>query len=312
MESFFLAASVVVPFVVYMAVGGLIRKLDILTVDHFKAMNTMIFRIFIPLTLFFNVYDADLGETVKPVFFTYVSISVLVLFIITWVLCRRFVANRADSATMVQGIYRSNFVLFGTTIGMALCGESGVAFVSAMASLVVPLFNILSVILFETNRGGKVNVSTILINIAKNPLVEAGVLGIIFAFFHIPVPELLAKPLTNLGNIATPLALVSLGGMLSFGSMVRHLKKLLAVNVGRLILFPVTMLGLSIVLGYRGDALVAILAIFASPTAVASGPMAQAMGGNGELAGEIVATTSVFCVLTIFLMVFTLSSWGMI
>lgn len=312
MESFFLAASVVVPFVVYMAVGGLIRKLGILAKDQFKALNTMIFRIFIPLTLFFNVYDADLGETVKPVFFIYVSVSVVILFTITFLLCRKFVKEMPDVTALTQGIYRSNFVLFGNTIGESLCGPAGVAFVSALASLIVPLFNVLAVLLFETNRGGKVKVSGVLLNIAKNPLVEAGVLGIVFAFFHIPVPILLAKPLMNLGNIATPLALVSLGGMLSFGSMLNHAKMLVAANTGRLVVYPLIMLGISILFGYRGDALVAILAVFASPTAVASAPMAQSMGGNGELAGEIVATTSVCCVLTIFLMVFTLSSMGLI
>lgn len=60
------------------------------------------------------------------------------------------------------------------------------------------------------------------------------------------------------------------------------------------------MVMLSIGIGLRGDILVALLAVFASPTAVASTPMVQGMGGDGELAGEIVATTSVFCIVTLF------------
>lgn len=49
-----------------------------------------------------------------------------------------------------------------------------------------------------------------------------------------------------------------------------------------------------------------------SPTTVASAPMAQTMGGNGELAGEIVATTSVLYVFTLFFFVFGMSHAGLI
>lgn len=55
-----------------------------------------------------------------------------------------------------------------------------------------------------------------------------------------------------------------------------------------------------------------ILAIFGSPTAVASVPMAQTMGGNGTLAGEIVVVTTVGSILSIFLFVFALSGMGLI
>ena len=56
----------------------------------------------------------------------------------------------------------------------------------------------------------------------------------------------------------------------------------------------------------------ALLAAFASPTAVASNPMAQAMGGNGELAGEIVVATSACCIITIFLFVWGLKAAGLV
>ncbi len=62
----------------------------------------------------------------------------------------------------------------------------------------------------------------------------------------------------------------------------------------------------------KKDSLTVIQGIFRSNFAVASAPMAQTMGGNGELAGEIVATTSVFCVFTLFFFVFGMSHAGLI
>ena len=149
-------------------------------------------------------------------------------------------------------------------------------------------------------------------SIAKNPLVEAGVLGAMFSLLHIQIPAFLMEPIRNLSNISTPLALVTLGGILSFDSLMKHRRYLASVSVVHLLIVPFFMILTGILFGYRGDILIILLAVFASPTAVASAPMAQNMGGNGELAGEIVATTSVLCVLTLFAFVFGLSKMGFI
>lgn len=312
MESITLAVSVVFALIVYMLVGGLIRRWGILSQENFKALNGMVFRIFIPLTLFFNVYQADLKESIQGEVFGFVFAAVLVTFAVCWITVSRMVRDGSDAATIIQGMYRSNYVLFGNYVAMSLCGKSGIALVAALAALVVPMFNILAVILFECKRGGSLHLSEIFINICKNPLVEAGVLGCVFQLLHIRIPELLLDPLMTLGEIATPLALVTLGGLLSFDSLLRHRMYLLVINVIRLVVIPLMWLTAAVLLGMRGEVLVAVLAIFASPTAVASAPMAQAMGGNGALAGEIVATTTTFCIGSIFLFVFGLSSLGLL
>ncbi len=94
--------------------------------------------------------------------------------------------------------------------------------------------------------------------------------------------------------------------------MKKHWKYLASTAAVRLVTAPLLMIFTGAFFGYRADILVVILAVFASPTAVASAPMAQTMGGNGELAGEIVASTSVLCVFTLFLFVFGLSQIGLI
>ncbi len=312
MGNFLLAVKVVLPLLIYMTVGLLVRRRGIFSTEQFRALNRMTFRIFMPLTLFFNIYEAELEEAVRPDMFLFAIAFILLQYTVAWIVFTKSIKSKPDCATMIQGVYRSNFVLFGNVITASLCGESGLALVAGLAALVVPLFNILAVVLFEIKRENELDVVHMIINIFKNPLVDAGILGCIFKVFNIPFPALLQQPLSTLGDIATPLALMSLGGMLSLGSIINHRKYLAAAVTGKLILIPVAALGTAILLGYRGDALVAVLAIFASPTAVASTPMAQAMGGNGELAGEIVAATSVCCILTIFLFVLFLSGQNFI
>lgn len=312
MDSFILGVSVVTPLFIYMVIGGMIKKLHIFSYDNFKALNGLVFNLMIPLALFFDVYNARLTEAVKPKLFLYVEICIFAIFLVAWIVMSKWVPENADASVMIQGTYRSNYVLFGSAIAARLCSEAGNATVAALAAMVVPTYNVLAVFLFEAKRGGKVDFRDTFINILKNPLVEAGVLGIVFNLLHIQIPAVVAEPLQSLGNSATPVALVALGGMLSFGSLIKHKKYLAVVTLFRLILVPFAVIFVSVLLGFRGDVLVAILAIFGAPTAVASGPMAQTMGGNGELAGEIVAVTTAGAILTIFLFVFALSGMGLL
>lgn len=327
MDCFILAVSVVLPLFLYMLVGALIKYFKIFTEDNFKAVNRMIFHVLIPLTLFFSVYKVDLKNTIQPKLYIYVWLSVVIVFGIIYGLFGKIRSNapqtrsddfssaglnKSDAATMIQGMFRSNFVLFGVSIASSLCDEEGVASISALAAIVVPTFNILAVILFQSIQGERVAAGKMICEIFKNPLVDAGILGIGAAFFELRLPQLLTEPLEKLGDAATPLALVALGGLLSARSISRHRYQLVLAALVKLALIPLVTVGTAILAGFRGNNLVAVLAVFAAPTAVASTPMAQAMGGNGRLAGEIVAVTSAGCIFTIFLWVFALSGLGFI
>ncbi|MEF9971830.1 MAG: AEC family transporter, partial [Oscillospiraceae bacterium] len=69
---------------------------------------------------------------------------------------------------------------------------------------------------------------------------------------------------------------------------------------------------LAIALGFRGMELGALLAMFASPTAVSSFTMAQQMQADDELAGQIVVVGSLCSVVTIFFWISVLSYFGLL
>ena len=312
MNSFLIAITVVCPLLIYMMVGAGIQKLGIMSKENFKALNTMIFKIFIPLGVFFDIYETNLGDVLQIEVFVFAFVGILMTYLIGWGLITKAVKENDYATVMIQGLYRSNYALFGISIAKSICDSEGVALTAALSAMVVPMFNILAVILFEVKRGGEIKIGRVLINIMKNPLVVAGILGGIFAATGIRIPELITTPLQKLGSTATPIALVTLGGLLSKESVARHRKYLMITVLGRLVIVPAIALGTAILLGMRGNPLVTLLAVFGSPTAVSSAPMAQTMGGNGELAGEIVASTSVCCIITVFLFVFTMSQMGWI
>ena len=310
MESLRLAFSVVGPLLVYMVVGALIRSSGIFTRENFKALNQVLFRVLIPLSLFFSIYGADLGKSADLKLFLLTEGLVLASLILPWFLLKKKIPDKGDRATVVQGIFRSNLVLYGGAVAASLCDENGLALIAALTALIVPTINIGGVVLFELARGGQVNAAELAKRIITNPLVIAGILGTLFTLLGITLPQFLDVPLRNLGKTATPLGMVSLGGILSFESIRSHAGYLRLTVVMKLVVIPFIAVLAAGAMGYRGGGMAAMLAVFASPTAVASAPMAQAMGGNGDLAGEIVAATSVFSLLTMFLFIFALSGVG--
>ena len=74
----------------------------------------------------------------------------------------------------------------------------------------------------------------------------------------------------------------------------------------KLVFFPVLFLGIALLLGFRDAPLAVLLTVFGAPIAVSSFTMAQQMGGDHALAGQLVVFSSIFSVVTMFLFIFLL------
>ena len=205
-----------------------------------------------------------------------------------------------------QGLFRSNFVIFGIPITESLFGSEKVGVAALLIAVIVTLFNILSVIALETFRGGKPNFRKISIGIIKNPLIIASCLGILTLLLKIKIPTAMEKTISDVSKIATPLSLILLGASFKFDNIKKYLKQTTIAVVGKTILTPCIILPICIMFGYRGVELTTLMIIFAAPTAISSFTMAQQMDSDSDLAGQIVVFTSAFYVVTVFMLIFIL------
>ena len=227
--------------------------------------------------------------------------SVFFLFALYMLIVPRIIKDYRQSSVAIQAMYRSNFVLLGMAYAEQLCGPENVGPVSLLVSIVVPMFNLLAVFTFELLRGGKVNLGKVLLKIIQNPLIIASALGALCALCKIQFPEYLDKPMKALGSAATPFAMVLVGASLTLKSMAKNKKLVLGVSAVRLILSPLLVVPVAVMIGIRDAALIGVMTATAAPTAVVSVAMSYELGGDGELAAEIVATTSLLSLVTMFL-----------
>lgn len=305
-----ISANAVLPMCLIMALGYGTRRLGWIRREEISAINKIAFRIFLPCLLYYNVYCSDLSGSFDPLLMAYAVGGVLLTFGLSlgYTLLTEKLPERRG--VMIQGMFRSNYVIMGIPVATALLGADQLGTVSILIAVVVPLFNMLSVVVLEVFRGQKPKPLHILGQIAKNPLVIGSVLGILTLAAGIRLPHILEQTIQNISAIASPLQLFLLGAFFQFSGLKTYRCELVTVSAAKLIVSPGLFLGLGALLGFRGVAFVSLIGIFASPTAVNSFTMAQQMGGDAELAGDIVVTTSAVSILTMFLWIFLFKSLG--
>lgn len=305
-----ISANAVLPMCLVMALGYGTRRLGWIRREEISAINKIAFRIFLPCLLYYNVYCSDLSGSFDPLLMAYAVGGVLLTFGLSlgYTLLTEKLPERRG--VMIQGMFRSNYVIMGIPVATALLGADQLGTVSILIAVVVPLFNMLSVVVLEVFRGQKPKPLHILGQIAKNPLVIGSVLGILTLAAGIRLPHILEQTIQNISAIASPLQLFLLGAFFQFSGLKTYRRELVTVSAAKLIVSPGLFLGLGALLGFRGVAFVSLIGIFASPTAVNSFTMAQQMGGDAELAGDIVVTTSAVSILTMFLWIFLFKSLG--
>jgi predicted permease len=229
----------------------------------------------------------------------------------SWIFICRVEKDNYNRGAMIQALYRSNFVLLGFPIAINLFGKGNITPVAIIMMLVVPFYNASAVVVFESFRGGKVNLKDMVKRILTNPIIDGGIAAAIIMLLGITIPHPIEQTVTTLSDCTSPIALILLGAGLNFKSFESDRKKVALCTFGKLVFFPAFGITGAVLLGYTDVSLVAMTLLASAPVALASYAMASSMGGNGRLAGEIVVTSTLVSCLTIPIWLFILKTMGL-
>ena len=301
MENILLCVNAVLPLFIIIGLGFAARQLKMHGVADVLKMNKIAFCIFMPFMMFSNIYQADLSTAVNPRLIAFAVVSVLAVFMLSIGFTLLYTKDKGKQGVIVQGIFRSNYVIIGLPIAGALVPGSDLSPVAILVAIVVTEFNVLAVISLSLFNGKAPSIKSALLNIVTNPLILSSLAGIAFLLLDIRLPQFLSSAVEDLSGVASPLMLFLLGAFIDFKAIGKYRRDLICVCTGRLLVVPAIFLTLGYILGFRGLEFAILIGIFASSAAVASFTMAQQMGGNAELAGDIVILTSALCPFTIFL-----------
>ncbi len=183
------AIRVIVPIYLLITAGYLLKKTGLFSRNTLKEMNQSVFRLFLPMLLFENMYQSDVRITDAGLI-VYAAGCVFIIYAFCNVLISRIEKNRARAATVIQGMYRSNFALLGIALTETMYGSGGTQVTGMLVAVIVPLYNVLAVILFERFCGNRNSgITDILPGILRNPLIIGTLLGFLAGVSGIAIPD---------------------------------------------------------------------------------------------------------------------------
>lgn len=295
-----------------MCLGFSLRRRNIISEKTAQEINKISFKIFIPLLVFNNIYGTKLKEVINLKLFVFTIASVFVIWLISIALAYATEKSPETRAVMIQGMFRSNYTLYGLPVIIFLFGAENAGVTSFLVSIIIPTFNILAIITLETFRGGRINIKNVLLNILKNPLMIGAIAGVFSLVLGVRLPGFIESAVDELAALAVPLALIVMGATFTLKTVKYKRMQLILTVAMRLVVYPLIFVAIAVLLGFRNIELATLMVVFATPTAVVSYPMAEAMGCDGDFACDVVVFTTIVSSITVFLFTFFLQYFGYI
>lgn len=301
MDVILISAKAILPLFVFMMLGYLFNRRKLLNETSSRQLNILVFRWFLPIMCAETIYKANLRENVELLPVLVVAIGIIGIFFISWLIVPRFVKDKTQIPVIIQGIYKSNYAILGIPIAQSICGADNIGIISVITVILVPLNNAISAFIFEKYTGKATSIPKLILNIIKNPLVIGSFIGLVLNLSGIVIPSwIMTGIVSKLSALTTPLSMIALGASFEFSRIGEYRAQLIWVNLAKLVIVPVLIIPVSLLLGLRGTALVGVMIYAAGPNAVNSYSTAVAMGGDADLANEIVVTTSLLSMFTMF------------
>lgn len=187
-----------------------------LSSEHMKVLGQYIIKLAIPCLLVVSISLQDFKSLIQIPYLASYGIASLLIFLATLgIYYKLYRENLTQASVMSMGASMSNTVYMGSGILYLFIGEK-TAIYFAMTFL-IENFLILLLFLICLELGDKSKpvdkiVQSCCINILKNPIVIALMIGILMSCLNIRFPGFVEQILKPIGQTATPLGLLVIGG----------------------------------------------------------------------------------------------------
>ena len=305
-DNLIFSLNATVPVFLMMVFGWFVHRIKLLDDNATSQVNRFVFRALLPALLFMDLSTADFRAVWDSKFVLF-CMCVTLLSVGVAVIYSMISGKGHERGEIVQASYRSSAAILGIAFVNNIYGHSTMAALMIVGT--VPLYNIIAVTTLAVTSPDTDKIKdkhTLVKNTAKsiitNPIILGIVVGISWSLLKIPQPVILSKSVTYLGNMATPLSLISLGASFKFDDARGKLPVTLGIAFIKLVLFCGIFLPVAIKFGFRDEKLIAILVMLGSATTSSCFVMAKNFGHKGII-------TAFAVMLTTLCSAFTLTGW---
>lgn len=257
-----------------------------------SGIERLIYYVLFPILLFTSNARAHIDfEAAAPMLFA--GIGATVAGMLVGALAKPLL--KPDPRAFASG-YQCAF-RFNTYIGLALIsrlhGDAGVAAMSLLLGVVVPIANVVAVWSLAHSSGN------VWRELAKNPLIIATLSGIAFSLLGLRLPESGWQMLSRLGSASLPLGLLAVGAALQLRGAGAQRTLIAWCIAVKLAVVPACAYALAIALHLDTLSLHSVVLFGALPAATSAYILAVRMGGDGKVVAAIISLSTLAAMLTL-------------
>ena len=316
MENFIYSINVTMPIFLVMVIGYILKQIGMLNDNFVTVANKFNFKVTLPFMLFKDSAGVDIKAVFDIKYVLFCAIVSTICFWVVWGTAKLLVRDKTIRGAFVQSSFRGSAAVMGLAFIQNIYGSSAMG--PLMIVSAVPLYNIFSVIVltFEANDSTgidkKAKIRQAGINICKNPIILSILAGLIVGLLGIQFPTLVNKTISNVAQMATPLALITIGAGFEGRKALAKIAPTMAASTIKLVLQPLVFLPVAAWMGFSGEKMIAILIMLASPTTPSCYIMAKSMNNDEVLTASVIVTTTLMAAFTLTGWIFLLKTLGYI
>lgn len=288
-----------IKIVVAMALGFLLYKLRILNDTVNKGLSGLIVHVTSPCLVFVSIVTMDGSQIHNALMLLWIGFAIYAaLALIAFVVVKILRIPNASSGVYQAALIFGNVGFLGLPLAESLFGPVGL-FYMALLNIHLNLFAYSYGFYLITRN------STSGFKFSPKSMINAGIISVLLAmvifFFQVPIPEYVTEPLSFVGSITSPLAMVVIGSTAAANSLrvVFSHKKLYILSAIKMLLIPIlTFFLLKLTLG-NGLMTQIITMYVGMPTAAIVGMFAVAYDSDAETATSASGMMNIFCIITI-------------
>jgi hypothetical protein len=301
------------PIVLLIALGAGLTRMRFLGVQFMADLNKLAFWIALPALLFRSAANASRPGTQTWILFVVLLAATLAVCLLAWGVSVAIRLPRQARGTLMQAAYRGNLAFIGIPVlayglrDIRAGAPEGVMSTAVIAmTMLMAVFNALAVVVLHQGRRwvgrhdpGAGKQGRPLLSIATNPLLIAGLAGLVLSLVGLGLPSFLDRTLEALGAAAVPIALLCIGGSLVSTPMQGRASWTVTAALLKVAVTPLLawLFGRAAGLGPVEMRIALVLA--ACPTAAASYIMVKQMGGDETLASGSIALSTLLSALSL-------------
>lgn len=291
----------IIPIFAVIFLGMIARWKGFIQPEFLAPANRLVYYLAIPAMIFRSISKGSLKTHFNFKVLFIALIAVVAIFAVAWCIGRVKRIKGGRLATFIQSSFHGNLGYIGLAVSYYYLGDAGFVKAGIIAGFIMILQNVLAVTVLQfyaKDLTEKKDYGAVVIRVLGNPVILSAMAGILFSLAGLRMPLVIDRSLAIISDLALPMALLIIGGSMSFEIMQVPILFVLLTGFMKLVLLPGLGFMMFYVSGLNLQDFLPGLILLASPSATITYVMAKEMNGDTDFAVAAISISTLLSAIT--------------